>query len=55
VMLGGPNTFVDPEENRLIEAGRGTASAGHGIDRIWQMWLEEAMPATSSEKAQDRR
>ncbi len=55
VMLGGPITFVDPEENRLIEAGRGTASAGHGIDRIWQMWLEEAMPATSSEKAQDRR
>jgi ribulose-5-phosphate 4-epimerase/fuculose-1-phosphate aldolase len=41
VMLGGPITFIDPEESRLIESGRGTQMSGHGVDRIWQMWLEE--------------
>jgi HCOMODA/2-hydroxy-3-carboxy-muconic semialdehyde decarboxylase len=42
VMLGGPITYIDPEENKLIESGRGTAGTGHGVDRTWQMWLEEA-------------
>jgi ribulose-5-phosphate 4-epimerase/fuculose-1-phosphate aldolase len=42
VMLGGPITYIDPEENKLIEAGRGTRVAGHSVDRTWQMWLEEA-------------
>jgi len=42
VMLGGPITYIDPEENKLIESGRGTQITGHSVDRTWQMWLEEA-------------
>jgi len=42
VTLGGPITFIDPEENKQIESGRGTRITGHGVDRTWQMWLEEA-------------
>src|SRR5882757_8973923 len=42
VMLGGPITFIDPEESKLIESGRETQLGGHGVDRTWQMWLEEA-------------
>jgi ribulose-5-phosphate 4-epimerase/fuculose-1-phosphate aldolase len=42
VMLGGPITYIDPEENKLIESGRGTRVTGHSVDRTWQMWLEEA-------------
>jgi ribulose-5-phosphate 4-epimerase/fuculose-1-phosphate aldolase len=42
VTLGGPITYIDPEENKLIESGRGTRTTGHGVDRTWQMWLEEA-------------
>jgi ribulose-5-phosphate 4-epimerase/fuculose-1-phosphate aldolase len=45
VMLGGPITYIDPEENKAIESSRGTQMPGHGVDRIWQMWLEEALPA----------
>jgi ribulose-5-phosphate 4-epimerase/fuculose-1-phosphate aldolase len=47
VMLGGPITFIDPEENKLIEAGRGAQITGHSVDRVWQMWLEEALPVAS--------
>jgi ribulose-5-phosphate 4-epimerase/fuculose-1-phosphate aldolase len=47
VMLGGPITFIDPEENKQIESGRGTRTTGHGVDRTWQMWLEEATPGAS--------
>ncbi|MEA2949372.1 MAG: hypothetical protein QOI40_4702 [Alphaproteobacteria bacterium] len=47
VMLGGPITFIDPEENKLIESGRGTQISGHNVDRTWQMWLEEATRGTS--------
>jgi HCOMODA/2-hydroxy-3-carboxy-muconic semialdehyde decarboxylase len=46
VMLGGPITFIDPEENKLIESGRGTQISGHNVDRTWQMWLEEASRGT---------
>jgi HCOMODA/2-hydroxy-3-carboxy-muconic semialdehyde decarboxylase len=42
VTLGGPITYIDPEENKLIESGRRTDVAGHSVDRIWQMWVEEA-------------
>jgi hypothetical protein len=47
VMLRGPITLIDPEENKLIESGRGTQISGHSVDRTWQMWLEEASRATS--------
>jgi HCOMODA/2-hydroxy-3-carboxy-muconic semialdehyde decarboxylase len=42
VMLGGPITYIDPEESKLIESGREARMSGHGVDRTWQMWLEEA-------------
>jgi ribulose-5-phosphate 4-epimerase/fuculose-1-phosphate aldolase len=42
MMLGGPITFIDPEESKLIESGREARTIGHGVDRTWQMWLEEA-------------
>jgi ribulose-5-phosphate 4-epimerase/fuculose-1-phosphate aldolase len=48
VMLGGPITFIDPEENKAIEADRGTQIPGHSVDRVWQMWLEEASPGANS-------
>jgi HCOMODA/2-hydroxy-3-carboxy-muconic semialdehyde decarboxylase len=41
VMLGGPITFLDPEEARLIESKRDSEGAGQWVDRTWQMWLEE--------------
>jgi ribulose-5-phosphate 4-epimerase/fuculose-1-phosphate aldolase len=49
VMLGGPITFIDPEENKLIEAGRGAQITGHSVDRVWQMWLEEALPGAAEQ------
>jgi ribulose-5-phosphate 4-epimerase/fuculose-1-phosphate aldolase len=49
VMLGGPITFIDPEENKLIEAGRGAQITGHSVDRVWQMWLEEALPGVAEQ------
>jgi ribulose-5-phosphate 4-epimerase/fuculose-1-phosphate aldolase len=46
VTLGGPITFIDPEEAKFSESNRGgSPSAGQGVDRIWQMWVEEALPA----------
>jgi HCOMODA/2-hydroxy-3-carboxy-muconic semialdehyde decarboxylase len=47
VTLGGPITFINPEEAKLSEDNRGTQSAGQGIDRTWQMWVEEALPGGS--------
>lgn len=44
VTLGGPITFIDPEESKQIEGNRETMGTGHGVDRIWQMWAEEATP-----------
>jgi HCOMODA/2-hydroxy-3-carboxy-muconic semialdehyde decarboxylase len=41
VMLGGPITFLDPEEARLIESKRDSEGSGQWVDRTWQMWLEE--------------
>ena len=42
VTLGGPITFIDPEEAKHLEAGRGMQETGHGVDRTWQMWLDDA-------------
>jgi ribulose-5-phosphate 4-epimerase/fuculose-1-phosphate aldolase len=43
ITLGGPIVYIDAEEARAGEAGRDRSEAGHGTDRIWQMWVEEAM------------
>jgi len=42
VMLGGPITFIDSGEAKLIEAKRDGEGAGQWADRAWQIWLEEA-------------
>lgn len=42
IALGGPITFIDPEEAKLSESSRDSGEAAHGVDRIWQMWAEEA-------------
>jgi HCOMODA/2-hydroxy-3-carboxy-muconic semialdehyde decarboxylase len=43
ITLGGPLVTIDAEEAKAGEAGRDRDESGHGTDRIWQMWVEEAM------------
>jgi HCOMODA/2-hydroxy-3-carboxy-muconic semialdehyde decarboxylase len=43
VTLGGPIVYIDAEEGKAGEANRDRNERGHGTDRIWQMWVEEAM------------
>ena len=45
VMLGGPITFIAPDEAALMEKGRDAAPEGHGANRTWDMWKEEALRA----------
>ena len=45
VTLGGPITFIAPEEAALMEKGRDAAQAGHGANRTWDMWKDEALRA----------
>jgi ribulose-5-phosphate 4-epimerase/fuculose-1-phosphate aldolase len=43
ITLGGPITFIDPDEAVLSEQNRGNqAEASHGYDRTWAMWADEA-------------
>jgi ribulose-5-phosphate 4-epimerase/fuculose-1-phosphate aldolase len=43
ITLGGPLVYLDAEEAKAGEAVRDRDESGHGTDRIWQMWVEEAM------------
>lgn len=43
IALGGPIVYLDEAEAMAGEASRDKAEGGHGIDRTWQMWVEEAM------------
>ena len=43
ITLGGPLVYIDAEEGRAGEGNRDRNEAGHGTDRIWQLWVEEAM------------
>ena len=45
VMLGGPITFIAPEEAALMEKSRDAAQEGHGANRTWDMWKDEALRA----------
>ena len=45
VTIGGPITFIAPEEAALMEKGRDAAQAGHGANRTWDMWKDEALRA----------
>ena len=38
IALGGPVTYLDPEEVRLVEARE-----GHGLKRAWEAWKRRAM------------
>jgi ribulose-5-phosphate 4-epimerase/fuculose-1-phosphate aldolase len=43
ITLGGPITYLDEGEGKAGEDIRDRTETGHGVDRIWQMWVEEAM------------
>ena len=43
VTLGGPIEYIAPEEAALMESGRDAAGEGHGPNRTWDMWKEEAL------------
>jgi len=47
-MLGGPITYLAPEEAALMEKAQGQHRPGHGHDRTWEMWKQEALARTSS-------
>jgi HCOMODA/2-hydroxy-3-carboxy-muconic semialdehyde decarboxylase len=45
ITLGGPLVYIDAEEGKAGEGNRDRNEAGHATDRIWQLWVEEAMGA----------
>jgi len=45
-MLGGPITYLAPEEAALMEKSQGRHRPGHGSDRTWEMWKQEALART---------
>jgi ribulose-5-phosphate 4-epimerase/fuculose-1-phosphate aldolase len=49
-MLGGPITYLAPEEAALMEGDQRRHRPGHGSDRTWEMWRQEAMERTGKVK-----
>jgi ribulose-5-phosphate 4-epimerase/fuculose-1-phosphate aldolase len=47
-MLGGPITYLAPEEAELMNKEQARARPGHGSDRTWEMWKQEALVRTGS-------
>lgn len=47
-MLGGPITYLAPEEAALMEKEQAKQRPAHGPDRTWEMWKQEALARTSS-------
>jgi ribulose-5-phosphate 4-epimerase/fuculose-1-phosphate aldolase len=45
-MLGGPITYLAPEEAALMEKSQSQDRPGHGSDRTWEMWKQEALKRT---------
>jgi ribulose-5-phosphate 4-epimerase/fuculose-1-phosphate aldolase len=45
-MLGGPITYLAPEEAALMEKEQARHRPGHGSDRTWEMWKQEALART---------
>jgi ribulose-5-phosphate 4-epimerase/fuculose-1-phosphate aldolase len=45
-LLGGPITYLAPEEAALMEKEQGRHRPGHGSDRTWEMWKQEALART---------
>jgi ribulose-5-phosphate 4-epimerase/fuculose-1-phosphate aldolase len=49
-MLGGPITYLAPEEAALMEKQQSRHRPGHGSDRTWEMWKQEALARTGKLK-----
>jgi HCOMODA/2-hydroxy-3-carboxy-muconic semialdehyde decarboxylase len=49
-MLGGPITYLAPEEAALMDKEQGRQRPGHGHDRTWEMWKQEALARTGKVK-----
>jgi len=49
-MLGGPITYLAPEEAALMEQQQSRHHPGHGSDRTWEMWKQEALARTGKVK-----
>jgi HCOMODA/2-hydroxy-3-carboxy-muconic semialdehyde decarboxylase len=47
MMLGGPITYLAPEEAALMEKDQARKRPGHGHDRTWEMWRQEALARTT--------
>jgi ribulose-5-phosphate 4-epimerase/fuculose-1-phosphate aldolase len=45
-MLGGPITYLAPEEAAIMEKEQARERPGHGSDRTWEMWRQEALART---------
>jgi HCOMODA/2-hydroxy-3-carboxy-muconic semialdehyde decarboxylase len=45
-MLGGPITYLAPEEAALMDKEQSRHRPGHGHDRTWEMWKQEALART---------
>ena len=45
-MLGGPITYLAPEEAALMDKEQARHRPGHGSDRTWEMWKQEALART---------
>jgi ribulose-5-phosphate 4-epimerase/fuculose-1-phosphate aldolase len=50
LMIGGPITYLAPEEAAVMEKTQGKVRPGHGSDRTWEMWAAEAMARGSKRK-----
>jgi HCOMODA/2-hydroxy-3-carboxy-muconic semialdehyde decarboxylase len=50
VTLGGPIIYIDEEEAKAAEVTRDRGEVGHGTDRIWQMWVEEAFGTAETKR-----
>jgi len=50
MMIGGPITYLAPEEAAVMEKTQGKVRLGHGSDRTWEMWAAEATGRGSKRK-----
>jgi len=55
ITLGGPLVYIDAEEGKAGEGNRDRNEAGHATDRIWQLWVEEAMGGANMGPAETKR
>jgi len=49
-MLGGPITYLAPEEAAIMEAAQLRVRPGHGHDRNWELWVSEALAHTGGRR-----